>query len=94
MSGIIDFCNRGHPPHNILQGCRYCRDEDLAMKNHTETEWLGPRTCDFCSRNEQTVEASFDGKTIYGPWALMCQDHFSQYGIGLGLGKGQRLLPP
>jgi hypothetical protein len=42
--------------------------------------------CDFCKR-----EANYDGKTIYGVWAYMCKGCFKIYGIGLGLGKGQRL---
>lgn len=36
--------------------------------------------------------AAYDGKTTEGPWAYMCEDHFAQYGVGLGLGKGQRLV--
>ncbi len=48
--------------------------------------------CDFCKSNEEDVEAKFDGKTQFGPWANMCKDHFDQYGIGLGLGKGQALI--
>ena len=44
--------------------------------------------CDFCSR-----KATYDGKTTAGVWAAMCQEHFEENGIGLGLGKGQRLIP-
>ncbi len=43
--------------------------------------------CDFCE-----LSARYDGKTIYGPWANMCFHHFMNYGIGLGTGKGQRLV--
>jgi hypothetical protein len=43
--------------------------------------------CDFCAGT-----AKYDGKTIHGPWANMCQQHFSRYGIGLGTGKGQELV--
>jgi len=43
--------------------------------------------CDFCGK-----EAKFDGKTVFGAWAYMCGTHFSQFGIGLGLGKGQELI--
>jgi|SRR5215467_391330 len=49
----------------------------------TGTEF--PR-CDFCS-----AQAEYDGKTVMGPWAYMCQTHFEILGVGLGLGKGQRL---
>lgn len=44
--------------------------------------------CDFC---EET--ASYDGKTCFGPWAYMCEEHFQVNGTGqLGLGIGQRLV--
>ena len=43
--------------------------------------------CDFCSK-----KAEYDGKTWIGCWAYMCPDHFKQYGKGLGLGKGQKLV--
>lgn len=42
--------------------------------------------CDFCGK-----EAEYDGKTIHGPWAFMCQADFDKYGIGLGMGRGQEL---
>lgn len=40
------------------------------------------------------VEAHYDGKTIMGPWANMCDECFAQYGVGLGVGQGQRLVVP
>jgi len=43
--------------------------------------------CDFC-----ILKACYDGRTIYGPWANMCLIHFGQYGVGIGLGKGQELV--
>lgn len=43
--------------------------------------------CNFCDDS-----ALYDGMTVYGPWAYMCQGCFDLHGIGtLGLGKGQRL---
>ncbi len=30
-----------------------------------------------------------DGKTIYGPWAIMHPDSHQDSGCGLGMGKGQ-----
>lgn len=39
------------------------------------------------------VEAAYDGKTVHGPWAYMCARCFIDHGIGLGTGRGQRLLP-
>ena len=48
------------------------------------------RLCDFCVGQKRT--AQYDGKTKVGPWAYMCEEHFQIYGIGLGPGRGQRLL--
>lgn len=42
--------------------------------------------CDFCKEI-----AMYDGKTKIGPWAFMCLKHFKEYGIGLGMGKGQEI---
>jgi len=52
------------------------------------TEVIVPKKpkCDFCN-----AEAEFDGRTVLGPWAYMCDLHFGQYGVGLGLGRGQKL---
>jgi len=39
--------------------------------------------CDFCD-----MKAHYDGKTIMGPWANMCELHFRKFGVGLGVGRG------
>lgn len=36
------------------------------------------------------TEEFIDGKTIYGPWAIMSPKSFRERGLGLGLGRGQR----
>lgn len=37
-------------------------------------------------------KATVDGRTIYGPWAYMCDRHWQQIGVGrLGTGYGQQL---
>lgn len=54
---------------------------------HTEVAVSKLPKCDFCS-----AVALYDGKTTMGPWANMCPRHFRTYGIGLGLGKGQKLI--
>lgn len=51
-----------------------------------------PEKCDFCKASGKEVEAKYDGKTTSGPWAYMCDDHFEQKGVGLGTGRGQRLI--
>ena len=48
--------------------------------------------CDFCGGQPNRRLAKYDGKTMGGSWANMCQEHFEDYGIGLGTGKGQRLI--
>lgn len=46
-------------------------------------------TCDVC----KTFPAVYDGKTVHGPWAYMCQACWDEIGIGrLGTGFGQRLV--
>jgi hypothetical protein len=48
--------------------------------------------CDFCKQLGRTADAHYDGKSKVGPWANMCDDHWADYGIGLGTGVGQRLI--
>lgn len=43
--------------------------------------------CDFCDKL-----ALYDGRTTMGPWAHMCEEHFRTHGVGLGVGKGQKLV--
>ncbi len=57
------------------------------MAKGTEVQVDRIPQCDFCSN-----PAVFDGKTIHGPWVNMCGSHHSAYGVGLGAGKGQRLV--
>lgn len=46
--------------------------------------------CDLCQGDK--LQAHYDGKTVYGPWAYMCKPHFERAGIGLGMGRGQELI--
>lgn len=48
--------------------------------------------CDVCAGEGVARPAAYDGKTIYGPWAYMCQEHMEGLGVGLGTGLGQRLI--
>lgn len=53
--------------------------------------------CDICKLEFAMAtpnKARYDGKTIIGQWGYMCEEHFSTVGIGLGLGKGQRIITP
>jgi hypothetical protein len=42
--------------------------------------------CDFCGET-----AEYDIKTTFGPWANACHKDFLVYGMGIGLGRGQKL---
>jgi len=61
--------------------------ESSNPKPHTEVKVPRLPKCDFCGK-----QAQYDGKTHMGPWAYMCSMHFRMYGIGLGLGRGQKLV--
>lgn len=52
-----------------------------------EVEMLEVVICDFCDK-----VARYDARMELGSWAYMCKEHFKQYGIGLGTGKGQKLI--
>lgn len=61
---------------------------------HTTVQVAKLPQCDFCKQDPLIPyqAAHYDGRTRIGPWAYMCKEHFKQYGIGLGLGKGQELI--
>jgi hypothetical protein len=68
----------------------------MATDQHTSVEVSSLPKCDLCNPmgfpgGHQEV-AEYDGRTKQGPWANMCKRHFKQHGVGLGLGKGQRLV--
>lgn len=49
--------------------------------------------CDLCSLfyGRKRV-AKYDGKTRGGPWGYMCEECFQSHGVGLGTGRGQKLV--
>lgn len=57
------------------------------MNKHREVRVPALPKCDFCEKR-----AKYDGKTLRGPWAFMCQVHFEKHGVGFGLGRGQELI--
>jgi len=59
------------------------------MTEHTEVEVIELPKCDIPGCDQT---AHYDGKTKQGPWANMCEEHFQKLGVGLGLGKGQKLI--
>lgn len=58
-------------------------------KYRAEKKWLGevPKKDDFGS---PITDEFVDGKTAMGAWGIMSPRTFSQMGVGLGLGKGQK----
>ena len=51
--------------------------------------------CDICRMEFPSSEpnpAVADGRTKQGPWAYMCETHLESLGVGLGVGRGQRLV--
>lgn len=67
-------------------------------KNGTEAAVAKLPNCDIHKYTfGEIVTAQYDGKTTQdspgqGSWAYMCEDCFDNYGKGLGLGVGQRLV--
>ena len=56
------------------------------MKN----KWHGtpPELCEVCKGE---LEGEFvDGRTKPGFWAIMCLACHKEFGVGLGIGKGQK----
>ena len=48
--------------------------------------------CEYhMKQSGEHVAAQFIGITIFGNWALMCQNCFELYGTGMGPGKGHIL---
>lgn len=60
--------------------------------SRTEVRALQEFYCEFCQGNNLIQRAYYDGKTRLDYWAYMCQEHFDEFGIGLGTGKGHRLI--
>jgi hypothetical protein len=61
--------------------------------DNTATDALTERPdCDLCAAEGRKRPAAIDGATTMGPWAYLCIEHYDRYGVGLGMGKGQRLL--
>ena len=54
------------------------------------TSWLGapPERCDIC--HERIKDEFVDGRTVRGPWGILCPKCHPRYGVGEGTGRGQR----
>lgn len=41
------------------------------------------RYCAICENKGEFVDATVDTKTIWGPWAYLCDKHFKLYGTNV-----------
>lgn len=65
-------------------------------------KWNGimPKTCDICGKKleREFIDGRINGtkidKDFLAPWAIMCTKCFETFGVGLGLGKGQKYSIP
>lgn len=65
----------------------------MAEKNGMTAEVAVLPNCDMCKSNGRLdVVAEYDARTTLGPWANLCAEDFKVYGVGLGTGKGQKLV--
>jgi len=62
------------------------------VRPHVEVLVESLPDCDMCKSGFIKRKARYDGRTRMGPWAYMCKVHFRLYGVGLGLGRGQKLV--
>lgn len=55
-----------------------------------KAKWYGvaPKKCDLC--NSKLKGVFIDGRTRMGAWAIMCLPCHKEFGVGLGIGKGQK----
>jgi hypothetical protein len=82
---MVEIMYKDHVMYEVKEGCEM---ENKLQRGYIETYVTKKNKCDFCEK-----QAHYDGRTNQkGIWAYMCEDHFRQYGVGLGLGKGQRLI--
>ena len=62
------------------------------LKTTKEKYWVGhiPDQCDLCHRS--ITKVFVDGRTNFGPWAIMDPQCHRASGQGLGTGRGQRYV--
>jgi len=54
-------------------------------------KWMGGKRCNFCNDELQGLRWFVDGKTKpSGRWGIMCPECFDRYGVGIGIGLGQK----
>jgi hypothetical protein len=63
------------------------------MSEQEEYRWMGSKhpKCDFCKDELEGLPFFVDGITKYGGrWGVMCPEDFEKWGVGLGIGLGQK----
>ena len=83
--GLVEF-----PMENpLVQGARLVKTRQVYVKGAREQYWHGktPKRCEMCNNEFKRFFA--DGKTQFGPWAMICLHCLDEIGTGLGRGKGQ-----
>ncbi len=55
-----------------------------------EKKWYGQMQCDMCKKELSKSKFFVDGMTNMGPWAVMCDDCYPKWGVGIGAGWGQQ----
>ena len=65
-----------------------------------EVIWSGPTTCDFdgmkvgdrlvANWDHDCSTTIIDGSARFASWSVMCPKCHAKFGIGLGVGKGQK----
>jgi hypothetical protein len=54
--------------------------------------WRGTPIGDRDDFQQPIDDTVIDGKTIMGPWGMMAPASHRRYGVGLGLGRGQKYV--
>ena len=50
---------------------------------------MKPESCQLCGKKFEDGYSFVDGKTVMGPWTNMCVGCHKDFGVGLGIGRGQ-----
>jgi hypothetical protein len=64
-------------------------NKDIIISRSNEQYFLGEVGLKD-SFGDTITDTFIDGKTVRGPWAIMTPMHHGMYGVGLGVGKGQK----
>lgn len=58
----------------------------------TKVEMTTIPDCDVCKGEGRQSPAYADAKLCIGPWAYVCESHFTSFRCSLGTGRGQELV--